>query len=379
MSAVLTNEQNDIDKLAIAMEECDRMGLNVLPPDINESFVEFGVVKETRYIRFALAAIKGVGAGISENIVEERSKNGRFKNLADFVVRTVGFGLNKKTMDGLIRSGALDDFGNRASMLNSMELILKYARDAGRVKAMGQTDIFGVMSEDSPEEAEEYHLEIPELPEVSKKELLGWEKELMGMYLSDHPLGEYKNYFLKHSTACRDLTLDMEGQKVTVGGIITKVHKIVTKKGDPMAFITIEDLSDNVEIIVFPKVYEKNQEMWEEGKIVLVEGKINTKDSAVKVLVDKYKEVSSAEAESVLDEDVSDVIQSNAEFYEIKIKSDLHKDRLEGLKEILLEKEGNTKVKLIVFVHGEERKILTDYKIDLTSEIKNEIHTILNG
>jgi DNA polymerase-3 subunit alpha len=174
MAAVLTNEQNDIDKLAVAMEECERMRLKVLPPDINESFVEFGVVKETKDIRFALAAIKGVGAGISEKIVEERSSNGRYKSIADFVLRTIEFGLNKKTLEGLIKSGAVDGFGNRASMLNAIELILKFGRDAGKVRAMGQTDMFGLITnEEGQENVEEYHLEIPQISEVSKKELLG--------------------------------------------------------------------------------------------------------------------------------------------------------------------------------------------------------------
>ncbi len=379
MAAVLTNEQNDIEKLAVAMEECDRMGLKVLPPDVNESYVEFGVVKENLDIRFALAAIKGVGAGISECMVEERKNNGQFKSLADFVVRTIGFGLNKKTLEGLIKSGALDAFGNRASMLNAMELILKFGRDAGRIMAMGQTDIFGELTNGNPEDkVEEYQLEIPQLSEASKKELLGWEKELMGMYLSDHPLGEYKNYLLKYTTPCRDLSLDMDGSNITVGGVIIKVQKIITKKGDPMAFVTIEDLTGQVEVLVFPKTYQENDGLWEVGKIVLIKGNISTKDNAVKILVDKFKEVMLAEAVGIKDEEITIKQKSQRNDYLIKIPALADRKKLENLKEILSENIGETSVFVVMTVGGEEKKIDTKMKISLNSELKNQIYSLLH-
>jgi len=374
MAAVLTSEQNDTDKLAIAMEECERMGIKVLPPDINQSFVEFGVEKETKNIRFALAAIKGVGAGISEHIVEERKKNGSYKNIGDFIVRTVAFGINKKTMEGLIKSGALDNFGNRASMLTSLELILKFGRDAGKVKAMGQTDIFGVMSTDT-KQTEEYNLDIPKMPEVSKKELLGWEKELMGMYLSDHPLGEYKNYLLKYTTACRDLTLDMDGQQITVGGVVTKVQKIVTKKGDPMAFVTIEDLSGIVEVLVFPKIFKEDQEKWNDGKVLQIEGTISTKDNMVKILVNKAKEINLSEAENIKDDEVNEKKQDT--FLEIKVPGHTKKDKLVKLKELLVENEGEGELYLLVFVQGKAKRIKSKMKVAISADLKNQIHGIL--
>jgi DNA polymerase-3 subunit alpha len=260
-------------------------------------------------------------------------------------------------------------------MLAAMELILKFGRDAGKVKAMGQTDIFGVMSEEG-EKLEEYKLEIPKLSEVSKKELLGWEKELMGMYLSDHPLGEYKNYLLKFAIACRDLTLDMDGQKVVMGGVVTKVQKIVTKKGDAMAFVTIEDLSGMVEVIVFPKIFAEDQEKWNEGKIVLLEGTISTKDNAVKILVNKAKEINLNEALDIKDDEVIEKKADN--FLEIKIPYGTKKEKLILLKEILENNIGESDLFLVVTVQGESKKIKSKIKIAVSSDLKNQIHTLLH-
>ncbi|MFA4931217.1 MAG: DNA polymerase III subunit alpha [Patescibacteria group bacterium] len=379
MAAVLTSEQNDTDKLTIVIEECARMGIEVLPPDINKSFVEFGVEKDTKNIRYALAAIKNVGAGISTEVVEERKKNGDYKNLADFITRTVPFGLNRKTLESLIKAGALDEFGNRASMMNAIEMILAFGRDTGRIRALGQTNIFGQLNGNAAGVEEEMLLEIPRLEEVSKKELLAWEKELMGMYLSDHPLGEYKNYLLKYTESCRQLTLDMEGEKKIVGGVITKVQKIVTKKGEAMAFVAIEDLSGLVEVLVFPKLFSKDQELWREGKIVLIEGVISTKDGQVKILGNKAKEISLAEAEAVTDDQlpVAKLESADNELL-IKVPNYCTRDDLQTLYDMLKQHDGRVKVNFQVIVQGKPVKIRSNLKVDLTPELKNRAYSLLN-
>jgi len=376
MAAVLTSEQNDIERLAVVMEECDRMGIKVLPPDINESFVEFGVVKETKDIRYALAAIKNVGAGISEELVEERKKNGPYKNIGDLAVRGSAFGLNRKTLESLIKSGALDKFGRRASMLNAIEMILNFGRDAGRIKALGQTDIFGQLSEASPAEETVNNLEIPLLEEVPKKELLGWEKELMGVYLSDHPLGEYKNFLAKHCESCRELTLDREGQKVKIGGIVTRVQVINTKKGDRMAFAVIEDLTGMVEILVFPKLFKDAENLCQEGVVLLVDGTISTKEGQVKILVNEMKEISSEEAGQVQDNEVEEMIKADS--FEIKIPERCERVKLENLKIYLAEHEGKATVVFLVATRGETKKIRANLGVSLTPELKNGVHRLLN-
>lgn len=413
MAAVLTSEQNNTDRLAIVIEECERMGLNVLPPDINESFVEFGVVRETKDIRYALAAIKNVGAGISEEIVEERKKNGPFKHLGDFTLRMTQYGLNRKTLESLIKCGAMDKFGTRAAMINSVELILAFGRDAGKVAALGQTDIFGVMGGGKDSNQQQTSLVIPNMAEVTKKELLGWEKELMGMYLSDHPLGEYKNYLRKYTEECRNLTLDMEGNKVRVGGVVTQIKKITTKKGDAMAFVTIEDLSANVEMLIFPKLYKESPDLWKDGAIVLVEGVISTKDGAVKILADKVKEISSEEAEKVGPEEERELVSGKApkrgnwgdktkaegqkpasrtngstlwqagaavvnDKLVIRLPKEFKKLMLDNLKNVLVaNNSGNTLVSFLVWHNGKENMVETEYKVEIKEGLKEEIEKVM--
>ncbi|MBU0648326.1 DNA polymerase III subunit alpha, partial [Patescibacteria group bacterium] len=379
MAALLTSEQNDTDKLAVAMEECDRMGIKVLSPDINESYVEFGVVKDTKDIRYALAGIKNVGAGISECIVEERKNGGEYQSLADFVVRVVEFGLNRKTLESLIKSGTLDRFANRASMLNAIEMILFFAREAGKIRALGQTDIFGAMNKDMGVKSEAVVLKIPRIEEVSKKEFLGWEKELLGMYLSDHPLGDYKNFLKKNTRSIKQLTLDMEEVSVKIGGIVTKLQKIVTKKGDAMAFATIEDLGGLVEVIVFPKLFVKEVDMWEEGNVLMVEGKISTKDEQVKILANKSKRIELSEALAVKDEGVDPKDQIEQSEFVLRLPNYCDKGMLLGLKEIIARNNGDTKVVFLINALGREIKVASGCKVKLTPELKNETYLYLNN
>lgn len=381
MAAVLTSEQNNTDRLTIVIEECERMGIKVLPPDINESFVEFGVVKETKDVRYALAAIKNVGEGISEEIVEERNKHGIFKGIGDLVVRTMPLGLNRKTLESLIKSGALDRFGTRASMMNAIELILAFGRDAGKVRALGQTDIFAAMERESKEEPVAAEIEFPKLEEVSKKELLGWEKELMGMYLSDHPLGEYKNFLRKNTTSLRELSLDQEGEKVTVGGVITRIQKIITKKGDAMAFAVIEDIGGTVELLVFPKVFSQDQNLWNEGNVVLASGTVSTKDNQIKILLDKVREIKLEEAKTVTDEEVAEIEKkcvNNGSVFVVKIPEKSNKQVLLELKQLLASRQGEHPVKLALLVQNKEMIVDTDLKVSLTPELKNQVYLLLN-
>ncbi len=382
MAAVLTSEQNNTDRLTIVIEECERMGIKVLPPDINESFVEFGVVKETKDVRYALAAIKNVGAGISEEIIKERQKNGIYKNIGDLVIRTMPFGLNRKTLESLIKSGSLDRFGNRASMMNAIEQILNFGRDAGRVRALGQTDIFAVMGGDKKNEEMATEIDFPKLEEVPKKELLGWEKELMGMYLSDHPLSEYKNYLRKNAVALRELSLDQEGEKVKVGGVITRIQKIITKKGDAMAFAVIEDLGGLVELLVFPKVFSKNFELWKEGNVVLASGTISTKDNQIKILVDQAEEIILEEAKKVTDEEVGELEKNKVveeAIFMIKIPEKSDKQLLEELKQLLIQRQGKYPVRLCLSVQNKEVIVNTPLLVELTPELKNQVYLLLNN
>lgn len=297
MAALLTSDLDNIDRLAIEIPECERMGINVLPPDINESFVDFGVVKESGNIRFGLAAIKNIGENPARVIVRERKKNGPFKSFEDFIDRmsksdVEGTGerviLNKKVLEALAKSGALDQMAERSQVLEGMDVILKRIQDTTKQLKSSQIGLFGeVLAAD----IELGKLELPQVEVAKQADKLAWEKELLGIYLSEHPLREVGAQIKMMTThQIADLHIAMEGKRVKIGGIISQVKKINTRNGQPMAFVSIEDLSGKTEVLVFPKMLIESPQSWQNDKLVLVSGKISAKDKEVKILADKVED-----------------------------------------------------------------------------------------
>jgi DNA polymerase-3 subunit alpha len=288
MAALLTSDQEDIDRVAIEIAECKEMGLMVLPPDVNESFANFAVVRkdEKQVIRFGLNAIKNLGRDIAEQIVEERKQNGKFKSFDDFIQRLASQKFNKKFLESLAKSGALDSLAERNQILQNTEKILNYSKSIQAAKSRGQVDLFGNSHAfASPK------LRLDKTASASKNERLYWERELLGLYVSEHPLSEFAGYFSKKTTNCQQLKLKANGERVIVGGIINKIKKIITKNSQTMLFVKIEDLTSGVEIVVFPKILSRNPIVFQEDKIILVEGKVSAKDGEVKILCDKAQEV----------------------------------------------------------------------------------------
>ena len=285
MAALLTSEQNNLDKLSVAINECKRMGIEVLPPEINESFVEFGVVRDTGNIRFGLAAIKNVGAGVAEAMVEERKQNGLFTNFEDFLNRLGNKILNKKVIESLAKAGALDLFAERNQILANIEEILKFISGSVQTKSSSQMGLFG------KETIEMAKLELSEIEPASKKQRLSWEKELLGMYVSEHPLKGMENTLKKYAPSINEINGNLPNQKVRVAGIITSIQKILTKSNEPMLFCTIEDTLARTEILVFPKILKQNNLIWQTDNIVLVEGRTNTKDGALKIIAENVQEI----------------------------------------------------------------------------------------
>lgn len=297
MAALLTSDLDDIDRIGIEIEECERMGIQVLPPNINESFVDFGVVKESGNIRFGLAAIKGIGESPAKIIVRERKKNGPFKSLEDFIDRMTKTDvegvserivLNKKILESLAKSGALDEFTERTQILEGMDIITKRIQDTAKERKNTQIGLFGeVLSAD----IELGKLELPQVEEAAKADKLQWEKELLGIYLSEHPIKEAAEALRRSVSAnLGDLNLSMEGKRVRVGGVFTTIKKINTRSGQMMAFAQIEDLSGKGEILVFPKIFQEKSDLVQSDKLVLVDGKVSTKDNEIKILADKIEE-----------------------------------------------------------------------------------------
>jgi len=287
MAALLTSNKDDMDKLAIDIAEAERMNAKVLPPSINESFEDFGVVKETGNVRFGLSAIKNVGLAVAEAIVAERKKGGIFKDLKDFITRLDGKVINKKSMEALAMSGGLDDLGERAELIYNMERILAYAGNFLKNKNAGQNSLFG-----SGDEIETADIEMERTKPADKKQRLSWERELLGMYVSEHPLSGISHIFEPYRTKkMSEIKSDIEGQYVRISGIVTNLQKILTRANQNMIFAKVEDLQANVEVLVFPKMLEANPDLWVNDKILAIDGFVSFKDGVPKILAEEAWEL----------------------------------------------------------------------------------------
>ncbi|MBR3254065.1 DNA polymerase III subunit alpha [Candidatus Saccharibacteria bacterium] len=303
MAALMTADMRWTDRLAIEIAECKRMGIKVLGPDINQSYGDFGIVGGENTIRFGLSGIKGMGkALIEEYVIPERDKNGPFKSICDFAKRVDSTKFNKKAWESAIKTGAFDSFGySRSDLLYNLEAIQAYGAKCQKDVGTGQTDLFGMMGEAGavPE------VEIKPAPtQFPEKEQLLWERDLMGLYLSAHPLDKYDVYFNEQTHPYELITPENNGKVVTIGGIITAVRTILTKKGDKMAFIKMENKSSETEFIVFPSVFAEHGAKLEVDNVVRVQGKINASDkdgnltSEAKVLAEVVELVSDELLES---------------------------------------------------------------------------------
>ncbi|QQS69600.1 DNA polymerase III subunit alpha [Candidatus Saccharibacteria bacterium] len=300
MAALMTSDYDDTDRLSIEITECKKMGLQVLPPDVNESFGEFAVVKEKNAIRFGMNAIKNVGQGAVEEIVHAREK-GAFISIEDFVgavnLRTV----NRKALESLARSGAFDAFGDRSTLLHNLDVILAFGQRLQKEKASGQTDLFGTLSDDAASAKPTLQLTPPE-HKHNARELLLWERELLGLYLSQQPLAAFSALLAEQTTPLNLLKPEHDGRAVVVGGSITETREITTKNGQKMAFVKVEDEHGDIEAVLFPSAYQQTVGLWERDRVVLVRGKLSTKGrdgntgDEVKLLVDDAREVTHEQA-----------------------------------------------------------------------------------
>ena len=368
MAALLTSDQSNLDRIAIEISECQRLGIKVFPPDINESFPDFGVSREDGNIRFALAAIKNVGTSSAETIWEERKK-GKFVSLENFVTRISQQYLNKKVIESLAKSGALDSMGERNQILASVEQIINYARSRQEKEASGQLDLFGGTSEDVV-----LPIRLVEVLPASKKQRLAWEKEFLGIYLSEHPLSEYTDLLRQKTRPISEFEEKDSGKEARVGGIISSVQKILTRNSETMAFIKLEDLSGSIELVVFPKVYQQSIFLWQEGKIIMIQGKLSTKDGQLKLLVDKAEELEPSFVSGPRDEQKE---VENLFFVNLPAGADL--DILEKIKVLLSRFYGDHEVVLTVPEGDIIKKIKTSFRVNASPELRTRIEEVLAG
>jgi len=300
MAALMTSDYDDTDRLAIEITECKHMGITVLPPDVNESFMEFAVVPGSEQIRFGMTAIKNVGTGAVEEILRARTE-GSFESLEDFLGRVSNRIVNRKPMESLIKAGAFDSFGDRATLLHNLDLLLAFAARLQRQAISGQTDIFGNQKDAPALERPRLELQVPAAGADNGQQLI-WERELLGLYLSQHPLERFETILAEQTVPINTITAEHDGKQVNVGGAVSDIREITTKSGQKMAFVKLEDRFGEIEAILFPSSYQQTVGLWERDRVVLIRGKVNARDKEgnnsgeVKITVDDAREITSEQA-----------------------------------------------------------------------------------
>lgn len=301
MAALMTSDFDNTDRLAIEITECKHMGIEVLAPDVNESFHEFAIVPGKNQIRFGLDAVKNVGHGAVDEILRARQKlGGKFGSLEDFCKNVNTHSVNRKGLESLVKSGALDKFGDRSQLIHNIDNILALANRLQKDAVAGQVGLFG--EDSSSGMAPSLDLEAA-IVQFSPAEQLQWERELLGLYLSQHPLEDYAPLLAERTVKLSDLKAEMDGAIVSVGGSITELREIVTKNGSKMAFAKLADLSGELELVVFPKIYKPSQ--LARDMVIIAKGRINSRDrrsgapnDELKVIVESIVSITAEEAKN---------------------------------------------------------------------------------
>ena len=384
MASLLTSDQNNMDRVAIEIDECQQRGIEILPPSVNESFSTFTVVAETLNtgnprIRFGLNAVRNVGKNVAKAIIHERKESGKYKDLDDFLFRVGGENLNKKSLEGLIKSGAMDVFGKRSELLGNLEKMILYIKEMEAGKASNQRDIFSINA--SPEDARP-KLNLKEIEDYGLTQILAWEKEFLGLYVSEHPFSKYRDKLKGKVTELIELRSENIGDKrpVKAAGVITGIKKIMTKKGDPMLFIKIDDSLANVECLIFPRLYKEKENIWEEGNILLIDGTVSLKDGEVKVLANNAWQIRNENFKENLDEfqnysheKSAGLRKSNSKKVVVKYPTGADESFASQVKMLFISVPG--KYQVCLKVGG--KMVKTQFFIDLSFESKKKIFSVL--
>jgi len=299
IAAFLTINAGQLEKVASAVAECRRLGIRVLPPDVNRSQASFSIEKDGESnapaIRFGLATIKNVGLGAIQPIVAERNKGGEFTSVEDLCRRCDLRGLHKRAMESLIKVGALDCLGDRGTLLHNTNRILSLAQREQHLRETGQSTMFDLWGQAMPAPMPSLDLAAAD---VSLKEKLGWERELMGVYLSEHPFSSFASTAAPETTLCGQIDADLAGQSVVVAGMVASAHHLLTKDGHSFVSAVLEDLDGRIEVMAWPKVYANTKDLWQEGNILLVEGKVRLRDDRVQLNCDNVRRYQPQAAQS---------------------------------------------------------------------------------
>ncbi|MBE9482671.1 MAG: DNA polymerase III subunit alpha, partial [Chloroflexi bacterium] len=291
ITAFLITNIGQSEKVATAVAECRRLGITVLPPDINRSQASFSIEKEAKdnalAIRFGLTAIKNIGPGAIEPIIAQRNKGGEFKSVEDLCRCADLRGVNKRVLESLIKTGALDSLDSRGTLLQNTNRILALAQREQRLRETGQSAMFDLWGETTPTPLPSLDLEAADIP---TREKLAWEKELLGVYISEHPFNSFANDMTSENISlCGQIDAELTGHTVIVAGMVTSVRQLFTRDRHLFASAILEDLDGSIEVMVWPNVYASTKDLWQEGNILLVEGKVRLRDDRVQLHCDHVR------------------------------------------------------------------------------------------
>lgn len=363
MAALLTSERENTDKLVLYINECRRMGIEVLPPDINQSFSHFTVVEGK--IRFGLGAIKNVGESAISSILKAREEGGRFTSIFDFCRRVDLRAVNKRVMESLIKCGAFDSLpGSRSQNLAVIDRAVEEATQIQKDREKGQLSFLETLEKKEQGSALE---KFPEIEEASKKRKLAWEKELLGIYVSGHPLERYIKTISHYTTnSIRDLKEMRDSEEVRIAGVVNSFSLKKDRSGKRMAFLTLEDLEAEIEVIVFSSLYEECSSYIEKDEVLLVKGKLDTASQPAKVIAEKITPFSK--------------LKETSHNLHIRIDKEKLKDEiLEKLRKILSSHRGKHNVYLHL-TDPQERKVTIrskTLKVDFSDELISEVENLL--
>jgi DNA polymerase III subunit alpha len=385
MTAVLSAESQsgDMETVADAVAECVRMGIAVLPPDVNTSGSNFTYIDD-KTIRFGLEGVKNLGSDTIAAVISEREARGQFKSIADMASRIDSKGFNKKSLEAMIKSGAMDALGERNQLLANIDQILTFHKNAIKDLSSGQANMFSATPLVAAAE-----VSLRSVPPATKREKLLWEKELLGLYVSEHPFREYSDYFGGLLTPIASLAEKRPRiGLVRVGGAVTSVRQIVTKSNEPMAFVRLEDTSGIIEVVVFPSVFRECGAVLAEDTSVMVEGKYQEKDGEPKILCEKATALTSSTVEQVRHllqaaappgqaaAGRKDAIAAEAQI-QVVVPATMTKTFSDELKRVLSAHPGNRRVVLLIRNNGETKKVLTNYSISFSSDSIEAIESVL--
>ncbi|MFC1600383.1 DNA polymerase III subunit alpha, partial [Patescibacteria group bacterium] len=403
MTALMCCDYGNTDKIVLEILECDSMGIKVLPPSVNESYKNFTHV-DSKLIRFGLAAIKGIGDAPAEEIINARGDQ-PFKNLEDFISRVPQKVLNKKTIQALAYSGAMEEFGDRKQIAESVEELSNFAKYTHKTKVDGQTDIFGMLETDDTEGVA-MSLQLKDIEPATNMEKLKWEKEFLGLYVSSHPLQGLKKHIGKKAHLIAKLTKKDFKKKITIAGLISQYRKIFTKSGTYMASFVIEDPTGKLDVIVFPKAYQKYGHLFEEDEVVVMGGKLDDRRGQVQFVCDEGKTISLesmiqkakengtyepdkkvvlltpdfADKEEEKDEGptLDDLPQAEDKTFIVDVPSDMDTTVLNEIKQLLLKNKGETPCEIHIRQNGSIKKVKVPFGINASDSISNEIKVLIN-